>query len=346
MSLRRPAELGLQFAVLALPLVIALLSSDKFVHDSVAQTLLAAGLALSWNLIGGFAGQISIGHVAFFGIGAYTSTLLGLRLGLTPWLGMLIGGAIAAACGVLLGLVTFRLKGTFFAMATLAFAEVLRMSAVNAKSLTNGSEGLFITATPDPAMFVFAEIRSYVVVIWLIVVLLYAFSFYVARSRLGLCLHALRDEEAAARSLGVNSIRVRLLMMAISAFATAICGTFYAQFLLFVDPDSVLGPDLSIQMALAAVVGGVGTAFGPVLGTFLVVPFGQFLRAELGGQFVGLHLVVYGFGLLLVLYKLPDGLWRALRGLLGWTDEDAGDVALPAAPAAAHVKPQQVEEPS
>ncbi len=306
-------SLAVQLVLVAAPAALVLAVDDPFLQDSACQVLLIAALGLSWNLLCGYARQISVGHVAFFGIGAYTSTLLALDFGVSPWLGMVAGGALAAVTGTLLGAVTFRLRGPFFTMATIAFAEVVRILAVNWRSLTRGSEGLAIDSTPDPAMFVFADLRHTALVIWLLVAFLYLLSLLLGRSKTGLRLIALREDEEAARALGINTFRLRLGAMAASAFFTAVCGTFYAQYLLLIDPDSVLGVETSLQMALVAVVGGIGSAFGPVLGTYLVVPFGQVLRAELGAELAGLHLVVYGVGLILVLWRLPQGVWPAIE---------------------------------
>jgi branched-chain amino acid transport system permease protein len=307
---------GLQAVLIAAPLVIGLATKDNFIHDSLTQVLLFAILALSWNILGGFARQVSVGHVAFFGIGAYTSTILALDFGLSPWIGMIVGGLIAAIAGGLLGLVTFRLRGTFFTMATLAFAEVMRILAVNLRGITKGSEGITIDSTPNLSMYVLGDLRSYVVVGFILMLALFLLSVLLARSKVGLKLLAYREEEEAARALGVRTVRLRLLVMVLSAFCTALGGTFYAQYLLFIDPDSVLSIELSLQMALLSVVGGVGTAIGPILGTYLVVPFGQILRAQLGSELAGLHLVIYGLGLILVLYKMPNGVWPAIEGFL------------------------------
>jgi branched-chain amino acid transport system permease protein len=302
-----------QLVLLAAPMAVALLTADSFIYDSLTHVLLWGVLALAWNILGGYARQISVGHVAFFGIGAYTSTLLRIGFDVSPWLGMIAGGLLAASAGVLLGLVTFRLRGPFFTMATIAFAEVLRILAVNLRGLTKGSEGLTLDSTPNAAMFVFANLRSYVVVAWAMMVGLFLLSWMLGRSKTGLRLLAFREDEDAARSLGINTYWLRLFAMGLSAFCTAIGGTFYAQFLLFIDPESVFGVDISLQMALISVVGGIGSAIGPIIGTYLVVPFGQVLRAELGAQLAGLHLVVYGLGLILVLWKMPDGVWPAIE---------------------------------
>ena len=312
----RHLAIALQAVLLLAPAALLLASDDAFLQDSATQVLLAGALGLSWNLLCGYARQISVGHVAFFGIGAYTSTLLLLERGISPWIGLLAGGALAAVVGTLLGAVTFRLRGPFFTMATIAFAEVVRILAVNLRGLTRGSEGLTIGIPPDPAMFVFEDLRSYALLAWALMAALFLLSVLLGRSRTGLRLAALREEEVAARALGIDTFRLRLGAMAASAFFTAICGSFYAQYLMLIDPDSVFGIETSLQMALVTVVGGIGSAFGPVLGTYLVVPFGQVLRAELGSELAGLHLVIYGLGLILVLWRLPQGVWPAIEARL------------------------------
>lgn len=307
--MRISASALLQTALLVAPAVLALSTADNFILDSMIQVLLWGVLALAWNILGGYARQISIGHAAFFGIGAYTSTLLRLGFDISPWLGMLCGGILASATGMLLGMITFRLRGPFFTMATIAFAEVLRIVAVNARDLTKGSEGLAIDSTPSAAMLVFGNLRTYVVLMWAIMLICFLISWQMERSKTGLRLLAFRENEDAARALGVNTYWLRIYAMGLSAFLAAIGGTLYAQYLLFIDPDSVFGVDISLQMALISVVGGIGSAIGPVLGTYLVVPFGQILRAEFGTQLAGLHLVIYGLGLILVLWKMPGGVW-------------------------------------
>lgn len=311
-----PASLALQIVLICAPLAMAVLTKNNALLDSLNQVLIWAVLALSWNILGGYARQISVGHVAFYGIGAYTSTLLAAAFGLSPWIGMLAGGALAMATAMLLGLATFKLRGPFFTMATIAFAEVVRILAVNLRSITRGTEGLSIDSVPNAVNFVFANLRSYVLVTWALMVVVFLVSKYLDHSKIGMRLRALRENEDAARALGIHIFRLRIGVLGVSAFFTAICGTFYAQYLLMIDPDSVLGVDASLQMALIAVVGGIGSAIGPVLGTYLVVPFGQILRAELGSSLAGLHLVIYGLGLVLVLYKLPNGLWPALEKLI------------------------------
>ncbi|GAC1339181.1 MAG: branched-chain amino acid ABC transporter permease [Acetobacteraceae bacterium] len=311
-----PASRALQAMLVALPLVLIAFVHDNAMLDSLNQVLIAAALALSWNILGGYARQISVGHVAFFGMGAYTSTLLASVYGISPWIGMFAGGALAATVGTLLGMATLRLRGPFFTMATIAFAEVVRILAVNLRSVTRGSEGISIDSVPSVANFVFRDPRAYVLATWCLVLVVFLVCTYLDGSKIGMRLRATRENEEAARALGVRVLPLRLAVLALSAFFAAICGTFYAQYILLIDPDSVLSVDASLQMALMAVVGGIGTAIGPLLGTYLVVPFGQVLRAELGSNLAGLHLVIYGLGLVLVLYKMPGGIWPQLERLI------------------------------
>jgi branched-chain amino acid transport system permease protein len=311
-----PASQALQAVLLAAPLLVVVFVHDNSVLDSLNQVPIWAALALSWNILGGYARQISVGHVAFYGIGAYTSTLLAADFGISPWIGMVAGGLLAAAVAALIGLATLRLRGPFFTMATIAFAEVVRILAVNLRGVTRGAEGLSIDSAPSLPNFVFQDPRSYVLVTWCLVLTVFLVCTYLDASKTGMRLRAMRENEDAARALGVHAFRLRVGVLTVSAFFTAICGTFYAQHLLLIDPDSVLGVDASLQMALMAVVGGIGTAAGPLLGAYLVVPFGQVLRAELGSELTGLHLVIYGLGLVVVLWRLPGGIWPALERLV------------------------------
>ncbi len=311
-----PASQALQAALVAAPLLIVAFVHDNSILDSLNQVLIWAALALSWNILGGYARQISVGHVAFYGIGAYTSTLLAANYGVSPWLGMFAGGFLAAAVAAMIGMATLRLRGPFFTMATIAFAEVVRILAVNLRGVTRGAEGLSIDSAPSLPNFVFQDPRTYVLVTWCLVLTVFLVCKYLDASKTGMRLRAMRENEDAARALGVHAFRLRVAVLTVSAFFTAICGTFYAQYLLLIDPDSVLGVDASLQMALMAVMGGIGTAAGPLLGTYLVVPFGQVLRAELGSNLAGLHLVIYGLGLVLVLWRLPGGIWPAIERLV------------------------------
>src|SRR3569832_931723 len=267
----------------------------------VVLSFLFAGLALAWNIAGGCAGLISFGHAAFFGIGAYTSTILLLNYGVTPWLGIFAGAIAAAIAGAVLSLICARLKGPFFILSSLAFAEVVRIVALNWSSVTGGAEGLSIPPMPDLANMVLGSKTAYASLMLVYLLAAYAMTRRLEASRFGFYLFAIRDNDDAAAAAGINPLLVRSAAMALSAALTGIGGTLFAQYFLYLDPTYVISPELSFQFALLPAVGGLGTAIGPILGSFLITPLSELLRANLGNAAAGLHLVVYAVGLFFVL---------------------------------------------
>lgn len=296
-------------AVLLLPLLV----KNPYYLDTMITILLWAGLASAWNIAGGYAGQLSLGHSAFFGIGAYTSTVLFLQMSITPFLGLLLGSILAMLVAVGIGAICFRLRGPYFVLATLAFAEVAHIAAVNWRSVTRGTEGLQIPFDAGWANFAFASPKSYVYGALMYLLIVYIFIKYVESSPLGYHLIALREDEDAARSLGVSTFRAKLIAMGSSALFTAIGGTFYAQYIQYIDPESTLSWAISIQPALLTIVGGSGTTLGPILGAIIMVPLIQIIRVQLGGTYGGAHLAVYGAILIVVVLFLPHGLIASLN---------------------------------
>jgi len=298
----------------ALALVAAPPLLPKYFLDVLISILFFAYLGLAWNLLGGYAGQFSFGHAAFFGIGAYTSTLLLLRVGLSPWLGMLAGGLLATCFGLFEGYLSFRygLRGPYFSLVTLAFAEMLRVVTVNLK-VVGASLGLVVpSGQANALLFVFADKLPYYYVIFGMTAGALAITQLVARSRLGYCLVAVRENEDAAEAAGVDARGAKLRAMAISAFLTALGGTFYAQYFAYIDPTITFGPAISIGGLLPAIVGGAGTVLGPVLGSFVLTPISEITRAVLRGR-AGADIMLYGLVLILVISFLPQGLMGWLR---------------------------------
>ncbi|MCL5047007.1 MAG: branched-chain amino acid ABC transporter permease [Actinobacteria bacterium] len=250
-----PALVALVLVAGGLPLV-----DNLFYLDIITLTLIWGAIAGAWNISGGFAGQFSLGHSAFLGIGAYTSTLLYVRLGVTPWIGLLAGGTLAAMVAGILGGLTFRLKGPFFTLVTIAFAQLVNIAAVQLRRLTSGSLGINIPFTPGVWNFTFENRVVYAYAALGLLVLVYGISTWLGRSKLGYYLVAMRENEDAARSLGVDSFRAKVVVTIVSAFLTAVAGSFLAQYILFIEPDSVLSVELSIQMAMISIIGGLGTA--------------------------------------------------------------------------------------
>jgi branched-chain amino acid transport system permease protein len=282
--------------------------------EILISVMLFGYLGAAWNILGGYAGQFSFGHAAFFGIGAYTSTLLFLRLGLSPWLGMLVGGVLAASFGLAAGYLSFRygLRGPYFALVTLAFAEMLRVVAVNTKAV-GSSLGLVIPSREAvPWHFVFGgKLQYYYVILAMALAALWV-TWRIERSKLGYALQAIRENEEAAEAAGVDALDMKLRAMAISSFMTALGGTFYAQYFAYIDPAITFGPSVSIQGLLQAIVGGAGTVLGPVLGAFVLTPVSELARALLRGR-AGVDVMLYGAILILVISFLPHGLMGWLR---------------------------------
>lgn len=306
-------------AVLAFPLVF----DDPYLIQVAIMVMLFGYLSSAWNIIGGMGGQLALGHAAFVGLGAYTSTLLYLNFHVSPWIGMFAGGLVAAALSVIVGYPTFKLRGPYFVMATVAVGEAIRIIFQNTQKMfgmeIRGARGLLIplAAARDRLWaFQFTEKSGYYYTIlgFLVVILLVA--RWIERSKLGYQLAAVRDDEDGAEALGVDTTRAKLTAAALSGFFAALGGTFYAQFLSFIDPMGIMGAQLSNELALIAIIGGEGTVWGPVLGALILVPVSEITRTYLGSTFLGVHLVAYGAILMLVIMYMPQGMIRPLRTLL------------------------------
>src|SRR2546425_12026092 len=235
----------LELTLLLVCAALVVIRLPQNIQDVIILTYLWAGLAIAWNIAGGYAGLISFGHAAFFGIGAYTSTILGVKAEITPWIGIWLGGLLSAACGALLALICARLRGPFFILSTLAAAEVVRIGALNWASLTGGPEGLSILPVASLANMVFASKTAYAALMLVYLVLCYAVTKALEASRYGYYLFAVRDDEEAAGAAGVNPLLARAGAMALSAALTGIGGSLFAQYFLYLDPTFAISPDLS-----------------------------------------------------------------------------------------------------
>jgi branched-chain amino acid transport system permease protein len=294
--------------------VVAFAVQDKFYLHLLTMMLFYAAVSSAWNIVGGFAGQLSLGHAAFFGIGAYTSTLLFIDLGISPWIGMLIGAALATVVSGAIGYPSFRLRGPFFTLVTIAFAEVLRILTIYAHDFTKGSIGISVPFRPAVGNFIFRQFSVYAYVALAFLAITILVSLWIEHSRLGYYLAALREDEDAAQALGIDTARYKLVAVLVSAFLTALAGTFYAQYIFYIEPFQTFSLDFSVLLAMMAIIGGIGTVWGPVAGAFLVTPLQEVLQAKLGGELQGLHLVVYGTVLIVVVILLPQGIVPSLAG--------------------------------
>jgi branched-chain amino acid transport system permease protein len=294
--------------VLALLALVPVLTTSNVVLNFLVSTLLIALVGQGWNLLGGYGGQYSFGHAAFFGTGAYVTAVLQMRYGVNAWLGFVLAIAAGALVGAIIGAMSFRsgLKGSYFALVTLAFAEVLRIIA-SVAPITGAGVGTLIKLDLRPEAFQFQSRVPF----YFIALALVAASLIIVRliedSRFGAYLVAVRENEDAARALGVDINAVKLAAMTVSAAITAAGGGFYAQYFLFVDSGIAYGPWISVEALLAPIIGGVGTVFGPLLGALVVKTLGEVAKLVTGDA-PGLDLVIYGGVLVLVVAFAPRGI--------------------------------------
>ncbi len=317
MQAGRKEKHSLIWGVLAVAVAIApLFSGNQYLLSVAVMTLLYAYLALSWNVLGGIAGQLSLGHAAYFGIGAYASTWLFVNLGWSPWIGMWGGAVLAMVAAVIVGVSSLHLRGAYFALATIASAMVLKTLVENADSLLGGPRGMEVTLLRDaPWQFQSTSKEFYYVVALVVVGAALLINHRILHSRFGYYLAAVRNEQDAALALGVPTTRYKLWAAVISAAMTALGGTFYAQFVLFISPDKVFGANLGIVIAVVCIIGGRGTLWGPVLGALLLLPSEEIARSFSGGV-LGADMMLYGLVLMLVIWYEPRGLTAIFRGWL------------------------------
>ena len=304
-------RLGFIFLLCLLLGILPLIIRSPYYRDWMVMSFLWAGAAGAWNIIGGFAGQLSIGHASFFGIGAYTSVLLYVNHGISPWFGMVVGGMLSALTAAIIGISTLRLRGTFFVLATIAFAEVLRLMATAWRSLTRGSLGISPDFQPAFMNMMWRGKIAYIYLAFAYMIFILVICVLIERNKLGYYLTALREDEDAAQSLGVPAARAKTVAFIMSAFLTSLAGSIYAQYVLYIEPDVVFGIMVSVQVLLFGIVGGRGSALGPIIGALIVVPLGSFLRGQLAAV-SGLHGFVYGLALVLVVIFAPEGVYGYL----------------------------------
>lgn len=291
-----------------------LAAGDPFTLNMLSTTFLFAGLATAWNVIGGIGGQFSLGHSVFFAVGAYTTANLHLRLGVPPWIGVLPGAALAAGTAVLVSWPVFRLRGPFFAIATMALTEVALALANYAEWATGGTRGMSIPFRLGLSNMIFRDRMSYALLMGGFAALCLLVALAVTRSRLGYQLKAVRDNEAAAQASGINPLRTKLAGMAISAALTGVGGGLFLMSTRVADPATLLSLfDFGVKFALIALIGGLGTVYGPLLGALLVVPLEGWLRAEFGGMAPGANVIVLSIVLILASLFLKRGIVGALQ---------------------------------
>jgi len=298
-------------AVIAIGLGLSLALTERYHHRILTLVFLWAAMGLAWNIISGYAGQISFGHQAFFGIGAYVTVLLAAKLQLTPWLGMWAGVGVAVLAALLIGTPTFRLAGIYFGLATLAYPLIFRIVMDYL-----GYQEVAIPMVRDrPALFMqFEEPRSFDLLALALLAATLVLSRLIEGSRLGYSLRAIKENEQAAEAMGVDAFRSKMLAYALSAAPAALAGAIYAHAILFVvTPDAVFGVIVIVQTLVVCLVGGAGTLWGPVIGAAIMIPVSEILDTTVGDRLPGIQGVVYGAALMAIMMWAPEGLFWHLR---------------------------------
>ena len=303
-------NISIAIAVLVAACVLPQLVDTSHLN-TIILILMAAQLGVAWNMLGGYAGQVSLGHAAFVGLGAYTSTLLLINFGISPWFGIVAGGCVAALLSLAFGWSCFRLKGHYFAMATIAVAELVQIFFTEWEY---GGTAVGLYVPMDHQGWLWMNFATKLPYYWLalgLLLLTLAANLWIERSYLGYYFRAIKDEPDAARSVGVNIARYKQIALSLSAFFSAMGGSLYAQKELYIDPNSVLSTALSIKMALVAILGGVGTLLGPVVGSVVLTGIEEFTRAMFGGSGRGTDVIIYASMIIVIAVFYPTG-------LLGW----------------------------
>ncbi len=283
--------------------------NDYYLNIAV-MTFLWAALSGAWNLMAGYGGLVSLGHSAFFGIGAYTTAVLYTLYGISPWIGLVAGVVLTTSIAVLISWPCFRLRGAFFSLATMVFPIAMEIIANNWTGVTRGPSGIAMPLKASLRNFMFESRWAYLLATFALMMAVYAITRSIHRGRLGLYLIAMRDDQDAAESLGIEPVRVKLLITVISAALTSVGGFLYAQYILFLDPPSVFSINISVQIALFSLIGGLSTPIGPIVGSVIMTPLDGILSTFLGG---GPRLLIYGAVLLAVVLVAPHGVVGAFQ---------------------------------
>lgn len=304
--------------ILILLLLPMALQTNAYVLHILFLISIKGYFSICWNIMSGYSGQMSLGHGTFLGLGAYFSTLLCMRSGVNPWIAMLLSALAVCPISLILGIALFRLREAFFALATMALVSIAKQLMIYFKDFSNGTQGLSLPISNEGIQYIyFTNKMGYVYIGLVMLVMALAVSAWIQRNKLGLYLFSLRDDHDAAASLGINTMNTKLLAMVISAFMISMGGSLYAHYTLYIDPKIIFDPQLSMDMTVMAMLGGIGTLYGPLLGAVLLVPLDTLLRALVGGgSWAGADLIVYGVVLITIIRFCPQGLLPLFRSML------------------------------
>ncbi|MCL4766671.1 MAG: branched-chain amino acid ABC transporter permease [Hyphomicrobiaceae bacterium] len=313
-SSSRRRQLLVALAATALAACVPLGVSDVYAMNVMILTLMYLALSQSWNVLGGYCGQISLGHAIYFGIGAYATVIVYLKGGISPWIGMVVGGVFASWIALALGYFCFRLAGHYYTIATIVIAEAALLLVLNWE-WAGAALGLQLPFGPDSwATLQFGRNKlPYFYFVLALSLLTWLIAWWIEGARWGYWWRAVKDDAEAAASLGVSIFDSKMAASAISAFFTAVAGGFYALFVSYIDPQSVFGFQISLLITLPAVLGGIGTLWGPAVGAVLLIPLGELTRSYIGGSGSGTHLIVYGALIVVISLLRPEGLVSLFR---------------------------------
>ena len=300
-------------AVLLLAIVFPLVVHQSFAIHVMILVFMFGMLGVAWNIMGGYAGMFSFGQAAFFGIGAYTSSFLLMTFHVNPWIGLIAGGVVAALVAAAIGYPCSNLRGHYFAIASIAFAEIVRVH-FNNWTLVNAAEGISLPMLDESFinfMFHNSKVPYYYIMLAFLIIALVV-CYFVATSKMGYYFRAIKESHDVAEVLGVNVVRYRLIAIMISAFLSAMAGSFYAQYVLYIDPESVMLLAISVQIVLLSMLGGAGSVMGPVIGAAVLIPIAEVTRVWLGHRGTGVDMLIYGFLITIISVYQPQGVWGLL----------------------------------
>jgi branched-chain amino acid transport system permease protein len=332
----------LSFAALVLLFLIPKFVTSTYALHIMILIFISVITGSAWNILGGYTGQYSVGHSAYFGVGAYTTLILLQYRHLAPWYGVWAGVVVAVAIALIIGSICFRLRGPYFVLASIAVAEIFRVTALNLPNLTNGAEGILLTEVPplkigDTMITDFLSKVPFYYMGLVIGLAVIAATWFVQNSKLGYYFQAIREDQDAAHSLGINLTLYKNTALSLSAIFTSLAGSLYGLYVGFIDPGTVLDLSLSVQIVMTCIIGGIGTVFGPAIGALVLVPFSEALRSNMLGEALissGLvrensaigsflkeqlshaHVLIYGILLVVVILFMPDGILGFLKKLL------------------------------
>lgn len=346
---RSPIAIALFLAVLAALFLFPRFVESPYTLHIMILFFLSTIMGESWNILGGYTGQYSVGHAAYFGTGAYATMMLMQFRQVPPWYGVWVGLVAVVVIALIIGSICFRLRGPYFVLASIAVAEIMRLCAMNLQNVTNGAEGILSTGLP-PFMIggtVITDFVSKVPFYYIglcLALLTIVVTWLVQNSKLGYYFQAIREDQDAAHSLGINLTIYKNIALVISAMLTSLAGSFYAIYVGFVDPPTVLALDISVQIVLICIIGGIGTIFGPVIGSLVLVPLSEALRSNLiasaifktgiiseesgVGTFLKenlahAHTLIYGILVVIVILFMPDGVLGFFKALTAKKHKEA-----------------------